>query len=240
MFKCYYNGGFFQGSDRMTERNKKVVSGVVIAAFILFCSFVGWFIGRPIIQFVGEPEKFRLWVELSGFWGMLAFVGMTVFQVIIAFVPGEPLEIGAGYAFGAVWGTILCIIGITIGSLIVFWLVRTFGVKLLEVFFTYEKIKSLKFLQNEKRLALITFFLFFLPGTPKDLITYFVGLTKIDLKRFLFIVAIARIPSVVTSTIGGSLLGSEKYLFAIIAFGVTLFISVIGWIIYNKISKNSK
>ena len=223
----------------MTERSKKIVSASVIIAFILFCSAVGWFIGRPLIQFVGEPEKFRAWVETSGMWGMVAFVGMTVFQVVIAFVPGEPLEIGAGYAFGAVWGTVLCIVGITIGSLIVFWLVRTFGVRLLEVFFTYEKIKSLKFLQNEKRLALITFFLFFLPGTPKDLLTYFVGLTKIDFKGFLFIVAIARIPSVITSTIGGSLLGSEKYILASIAFGVTLLISIVGWAVYNRISKKN-
>ena len=223
----------------MTDRSKKIISAGVIAAFILFCAAVGWFIGRPLIQFVGEPEKFRAWVNESGIWGMIAFVGMTVFQVIIAFVPGEPLEIGAGYAFGAFWGTLLCIIGITLGSLIVFWLVRTLGVRLLEVFFTYEKIKSLKFLQNEKRLALITFFLFFLPGTPKDLLTYFVGLTKIDFKGFLFIVAVARIPSVITSTIGGSLLGSERYILAVIAFGITLLISVIGWVIYNKISKKN-
>ncbi len=221
----------------MTEKHKKIISSCVIAAFILFCAAVGWLVGRPLIKFVGEPEHFRQWVEKSGLFGMLAFIGMTVFQVIIAFVPGEPLEIGAGYAFGAFLGTILCIIGITIGSLIVFLLVRTLGVKLLEVFFTYEKIKSLKFLQNEKKVSLLCFFLFFLPGTPKDLLTYFVGLTKIDFKSFLFIVAVARIPSIVTSTIGGSLLGSEKYFFAAIAFGVTLIISLIGWLIYNKISK---
>ena len=223
----------------MTDKQKKIISASVIVAFILFCAVVGWFIGRPLIKFVGEPEHFRAWVQKSGIWGMVAFVGMTVFQVVIAFVPGEPLEIGAGYAFGAFWGTILCVVGITIGSIIVFLLVRILGVKLLEVFFTYEKIKSLKFLQNERKLALVTFFLFFLPGTPKDLLTYFVGLTKIDLKGFLFIAAVARIPSVVTSTIGGSLLGSEKYIFAAIAFGATLLISVIGWIVYNRISKKN-
>ena len=223
----------------MTARQQKLLGAAALVIFLAFCAAAGWFIGRPLIQFVGEPEKFRAWVNESGIWGMIAFVGMTVFQVIIAFVPGEPLEIGAGYAFGAFWGTLLCIIGITLGSLIVFWLVRTLGVRLLEVFFTYEKIKSLKFLQNEKRLALITFFLFFLPGTPKDLLTYFVGLTKIDFKGFLFIVAVARIPSVITSTIGGSLLGSERYILAVIAFGITLLISVIGWVIYNKISKKN-
>ncbi len=221
----------------MTDKQKKIISGGVIAAFILFCGLVGWFVGRPLIRFVGQPELFRAWVAKSGIWGMLAFVGMTAFQVVIAFVPGEPLEIGAGYAFGAFWGTVLCAVGITIGSLIVFLLVRKLGIKLLEVFFTYEKIKSLKFLQNKKSLWLLCFFLFFLPGTPKDLLTYFVGLTKIDFKGFLFIVSVARLPSVITSTIGGSLLGSEKYIFAVIAFGVTLIISVVGWLVYNKITK---
>ncbi|MBR3908084.1 MAG: TVP38/TMEM64 family protein [Clostridia bacterium] len=222
----------------MSERSKKIVSASVIAVFILFCAAVGWFIGRPLIHFVGEPEKFRAWVSERGIWGMVAFVGMTIFQVIIAFVPGEPLEIGAGYAFGAFWGTVLCIVGITLGSIIVFLLVRTLGVKLLEVFFTYEKIKSLKFLQNEKKLTLITFFLFFLPGTPKDLLTYFVGLTDIKTKHFIIIATVARIPSLVTSTIGGSLLGVERYTFAIIVFAVTLVISIVGWFVYNRLSKD--
>lgn len=221
----------------ITEKQKKTISFCVILAFILFCAAVGWFIGRPMIQFVSDPEQFRLWVDKSGFWGRIAFVLMTVFQVVIAFVPGEPLEIGAGYAFGAIEGTLLCVIGITLGSFIVFKLVKKFGVRLVEVFFTYEKIKSVKFLQNEKRLAVLTFFIFFLPGTPKDLLTYFLGLTKIDNKRFLILASVARLPSVVTSTIGGSLLGTEKYIFAIIVFSVTLVLSLIGWLIYNYISK---
>jgi len=221
----------------ITEKQKKTISFCVILAFILFCAAVGWFIGRPMIQFVSDPEQFRLWVDKSGFWGRIAFVLMTVFQVVIAFVPGEPLEIGAGYAFGAIEGTLLCVIGITLGSFIVFKLVKKFGVRLVEVFFTYEKIKSVKFLQNEKRLAVLTFFIFFLPGTPKDLLTYFLGLTKIENKRFLILASVARLPSVVTSTIGGSLLGTEKYIFAIIVFSVTLVLSLIGWLIYNYISK---
>ncbi len=221
----------------ITEKQKKIISLCVILAFILFCSVVGWFIGRPIVRFVSDPEHFRNWVDESGLWGRIAFILMVTFQVIIAFVPGEPLEIGAGYAFGAIEGTILCIIGITLGSVIVFSLVRKFGVKLVEVFFTYEKIKSAKFLQNEKKLALITFLMFFLPGTPKDLLTYIIGLTNIQKRKFLAFASFARIPSVITSTIGGSLLGTKKYLFAIIVFSATLIISIVGWFIYNHINK---
>lgn len=220
----------------ITEKQKKTISFCVIIAFILFCCAVGWFIGRPMIQFISDPEQFKSWVNKSGLWGRVAFIFMTVFQVVIAFVPGEPLEIGAGYAFGAIEGTILCIIGITLGSLIVFGLVRKFGIKLVEVFFTFEKIKSSRILQNEKKLELLTFLMFFLPGTPKDLLTYILGLTKIQNKRFLLIVSVARIPSIITSTIGGSLLGTEKYIFAIVVFSVTLIISLIGWFLYNHIN----
>ena len=63
-----------------------------------------------MIEFVSEPEKFRLWVNSHGFFGKIAFVGMVFFQVVLALIPGEPLEIGAGYAFGAVEGTILTVI----------------------------------------------------------------------------------------------------------------------------------
>lgn len=223
----------------MTEKQKKIVSGIVIAAFIIFCIGVGWFVAWPLVKFAGDYDKFKDWVQSMGFYGKLAYIGITAFQVVIALVPGEPVEFVAGYAFGPVWGTVLCIIGITLGSVIVFFLVRKFGVKLLEVFFKEEKIKSLKFLQNEKRMALITFFLFFLPGTPKDLLTYFVGLTRINFKVFLFIASIARIPSILSSTIAGGFAGDDKYLYAGIAYVATLLLSGVGLIVYNRIRKNN-
>ena len=123
----------------ITEKQKKTISLCVIVTFILFCAAVGWFIGRPMIQFVSDPEKFRNWVNESGIWGRICFVLMVMFQVIVAFVPGEPLEIGAGYAFGTFEGTLLCIVGITLGSIIVFELVRKFGIKLVEVFLPLKK-----------------------------------------------------------------------------------------------------
>ncbi len=222
----------------ITEKQKKTISFCVILAFILFCAAVGWFIGKPMIEFVSDPEEFRAWVNQSGVLGRILFVLMVMFQVVIAFVPGEPLEIGAGYAFGVFEGTALSLLGITLGSLIVLALVRKFGIKLVEVFFTFEKIKSAKFMQNKKKLALITFLMFFLPGTPKDLLTYLLGLTNIENKKVLLIISVARIPSVITSTIGGSFLGSKKYIVAIIVFAATAVISLVGWVIYNRINKS--
>ena len=102
----------------ITDKKRKILSGMVIIAFLGFCFVVGWFVGKPMLRFVEDYEGFKAWIEQSGFMGRVYFVLMVIFQVIIALVPGEPLEIAAGFAFGAIEGTILCVIGITVGSII--------------------------------------------------------------------------------------------------------------------------
>ena len=225
-----------QERTQLTEAHKKKIYLFAIIVALIFIAAVGYLVGKPMVEFVREPERFRAWVDSSGFVSRVIFVGMVVFQLIIALIPGEPLEMGAGYAFGAVEGTILCIIGCVIGSALVFLFVRRFGVKLVEVFFPREKIRSLRFLQDSRRLNLLTFIVFFIPGTPKDLLSYFIGLTDMKLGTWLLITAVARIPSIVTSTVTGDALGLKDYQFALIAFGVTLALSLFGILVYRRLS----
>ena len=221
---------------QLTEAHKKKIYLFAIIVALIFIGAVGYLVGKPMVEFVREPERFRAWVDSSGFVSRVIFVGMVIFQLIIALIPGEPLEMGAGYAFGAWEGTILCIIGCVIGSALVFLFVRRFGVKLVEVFFPREKIRSLRFLQDSRRLNLLTFIVFFIPGTPKDLLSYFIGLTDMKLGTWLLITAVARIPSIVTSTVTGDALGLKDYQFALIAFGVTLALSLAGILVYRRLS----
>lgn len=225
-----------QERAQLTEAHKKKIYLFAIIVALIFIGAVGYLVGKPMVEFVREPERFRAWVDSSGFVSRVIFVGMVVFQLIIALIPGEPLEMGAGYAFGAVEGTLLCIIGCVIGSALVFLFVRRFGVKLVEVFFPREKIRSLRFLQDSRRLNLLTFIVFFIPGTPKDLLSYFIGLTDMKLGTWLCITAVARIPSIVTSTVTGDALGLKDYQFALIAFGVTLALSLLGILVYRRLS----
>lgn len=219
----------------MTEKKKKVLSIAAIAVFVIFMALVTWLVGGPIVEFAKQPEKFREWVEGYGSAGKLLFFGMMVLQTIVAFIPGEPMEIVAGYAFGTIPGTLLCIFGQAAGSILVFLFVRRFGVKLVEVFFSREKINSLKFLNDEKKLKAFVFFVFLMPGTPKDVLAYCVGLTKLALSEWIFISLFARIPAIITSTVGGNALGVGDHTFAVIVFAVTIAVSVAGYVVYNKI-----
>lgn len=226
--------------EHLTPKQKKWFGAGVVLIGMIFAALITVFVGGPMLRFVEDPALFRAWVDGHGIWGRIAFLGMVIFQVIFAIIPGEPLEIGAGYAFGVIEGTALCMMGTTLGGMMVFQLVRKFGIRLTEIFFPIEKIRSLWFLRTAKRRNWITFLVFFIPGTPKDLLCYFVGLTDMKYGTWVLISLIARMPSIVTSTVGGDALGEEQYLGAIIAFGVTAIISIGGVLIYRKLIKPKK
>lgn len=221
----------------LTEQQRKYIAGGGILLFLLLSAVIFVFAGKPLVQFVQEPEHFRAWVDEQGVMAPIAFLGMMILQIVVAVIPGEPLEIAAGYAFGAVEGTLLCVIGAFVGRAAVFLLVRRFGTRAVEVFFPLEKLNDLKFLQNKRRMTGWVFFLFFLPGTPKDVLCYFVGLTDLPLRSWLLIAAVAPFPSIITSTIGGNALGMGDYSFALLVFAVTLAISGLGLLAYRAVSQ---
>ena len=218
-------------------RGQKIAAIVSIAVFVAMLVLLTIFVGGPLVKTIRDPAAFRAWIDARGFWGKVIFIGLLVLQVVIAFIPGEPFELAAGYAFGAVWGTILVWIGLALGTTLVFLFVRKVGVKAVEVFFPRERINSMKYLRDEKALNAAAFVLFLIPGTPKDLLTYFAGLTKIRLMPWIVLTSIARIPSIVTSTISGNALGLQNYTFAIILYSATALVSGICIFFYQRAQK---
>lgn len=220
-----------------TDKHKKIISIIGLVVFISIILILGFTVGAKIVTLAKTPEKFRLWVNSTGFFGKFIMIGISAFQIIVAVVPGEPIEIAAGYAFGWIEGAILCLIGSLLGQAIVFLFTKKFGMDFVQIFMKKEKLNKFEFLRNKDKLYSSIFFIFLIPGTPKDVISYVAGITPIKLIPFLLISTIARIPSVISSTIGGGFLGTKNYKMAIIVFAVTLVISLICFFIYKKYEK---
>ena len=211
---------------------------LILVVSILIILAVCYFIGKPLLEFVSEPEAFRVWVQSKGLLGVLVFMILNILQVILAIIPGGPFEVGAGYAFGVIPGTILCDIAMSIGGVINFLLVRKFGMKFIELFTTREKIESVKFLKANKKSEMLLFLFFLLPGTPKDLMCYVVGLSNITLSKWIIINLVGRLPAILLSAMGGSALGKQKYEIFIIAIVVLLVLYLIGSYLYSKHNKS--
>ena len=70
----------------MTEKRRKQLYGLSIAVFILFCFFVTWYVGVPMVHFAENPEQFRAWVDSFGCWSRVIFLGMVVLQVLLLII----------------------------------------------------------------------------------------------------------------------------------------------------------
>lgn len=199
----------------------------IIIAAVLICAAA-----YPLVAYFNNPEKLQEFISSFGIFGILILLILQILQIIVAIIPGEVIEFVSGALFGAFGGYILCTSGIIIGQWLIFKIMRTRGstfVKAMGV-----KLEKYRFVNNERKLRVITFILYFIPGTPKDLLTYVIPMTKMGLKEFLVISTVARIPSVLSSTFAGAAFGDGDILKMIIIYAAIIVVSITGILIHNK------
>ncbi len=220
-------------SPSMKKSRASLILSIVSAVFLGLTAlmiFLMW-------DYIKEPMRLRDAIGDHYVIGALCLVLISAVQVIVALVPGEFVEIAAGYMFGGLWGALLCLAGIVLGSCVTILLVRRFGSKFVYVFYPKEKINALPILNNPAKRNLLTFIIFVIPGTPKDLFTYAIGLTDMSIPLYIALTTFARFPSVITSTMTGNAAGEKNYLLAIVFLVITLIISGTGLLIYRCIAR---
>ena len=219
--------------EKQKERKARAAAIIVIliAAGLVFCAVYA----DGLKRLATDPAFARDWIRARQPYGALVYCLASIVQIFVAVIPGEPLELAAGYAFGALPGTLLCLLAEGIGSVLVLTLVRRYGHRIARLFFSEEKLESLSFLHYSPKRLLLFAVIFIMPGTPKDLLCYFGGLTDIELAKLFIICSVGRIPAVVTSTLGGGAIGDERYVLAVAVFAVTAVLSVAGIAAYNVI-----
>ena len=218
------------------KKHRLIIAVLSVLAVLLLLAGLARLIGPPLMDAVRNKESFRLWIDAQGPWKYLIMVGIMTAQIIVALVPGAPVEMAAGYAFGLWGGVGLCLIGTAIGNAIVILLTRVFGMRMVRLFMDDDKILALtqKLTREQKRMDLMVFVLFLIPGTPKDLMTYVAGLLPIPLARYLILTSTARIPSMIGNALGGSMLGRQNYRAAMITMAVVVLISLIVFCVYRN------
>ena len=193
--------------DKKTKLKIFKVSLFIIVVIILTVITVYLF---PVMKNLSTKEgqiAFKEKVTNSGIYGILLLFLIQIIQIFLFILPGEPIEILAGMCYGWFWGTVFIMISSAFIATLIFMLVRKIGKQFVYDFSDEEKIKKLEesnMFQKPEKLELILFILFLIPGTPKDLLTYLAGLLPVRLSRFIVLSTIARIPSIVTSTIAGA------------------------------------
>ena len=191
---------FHEKERREVKHYSKKVAATLLAVVSLISvilAVAGFFWMRSRF---GDHNLLRAWVSEHPLLGALAMVTVTAVQVVVALMPGELIEVAAGYIFGAWLGALLCLVGMAIGSVVAILLARKFGRRLVESLYPSEKLDALPILREPKKRNATVALLFLIPGTPKDLLTYLVGLTKMSIPHYLALTLLCRFPSVIMST----------------------------------------
>lgn len=223
---------------RRRALRRRVLTGLVTAASItaLLC----WEYLPGLLAWLADARAVRAFVSEHAFVSRLAMLGINIVQVLLAFLPGEPVELASGYAFGFWEGTALCLVASGLATSMIYWATRRWGWKLVGLFFDRSLFDRFSWLKSAKRLELIMFIVFLIPGTPKDFLTYFAGLTNMRFLPVVLIATFGRIPSIVTSTIAASAVGSGNWPLVACTLVASAFLLAVGGLMCRRLRSRTR
>lgn len=102
--------------DKRYIRKRKIWGGISVGVLLALLVFLTIFLTNWFREFSDTSEDFQAYIDSFGAYGMLVGLGIQMLQVVVALIPGEAVEIGLGYAFGAFEGTLICYAGVAIAS----------------------------------------------------------------------------------------------------------------------------
>lgn len=213
---------------------KALLRFVFLAVLIALTVFLSYKFG--IIDFFLNEEKIKKFIQSLGPFGFAGFILIQAFQVIAAPIPGEITGLLGGYLYGTFIGMILSTIGLTLGSVIAFLLGRLLGKPFVERVVDPVILNKFDYLLHHKG-AFLVFFLFLIPGFPKDYLSYFLGLSRLSLFEFTAIAGVGRLLGTVLLSLGGNYIRHQEYMKFFTLSGIAILIMLIVWLFKEKIER---
>ncbi len=212
---------------------RRVFGGLVAVGAVVALLCRGYLPG--LLAWLADAHAVRAFVSEHALVSRLTMLGINIAQVVLAFLPGEPVELASGYAFGFWEGTALCLVASGLATSAIYWATRRWGWRLVGLFFDRSLFDRFSWLKSTKRLEFVMLIVFLIPGTPKDFLTYFAGLTNMRFASVVLIATFGRIPSIVTSTIAASAVGSGNWSLAACALVASMFLLAAGGLMCHRL-----
>ncbi len=221
------------------ERNMAIIRLILTVLVFIACIVITIKV-LPIVSKLSD-ENYRVYfkekVNAMGFKGVIFVLLLQILQIVVAVIPGQPMEIVSGMLYGPIGGIFVCLVGIFIGTAIVFYLVRKLGTDFMQLFFSPEKIDSIKnskIFKNSAKFEFIMLIIFVIPMMPKDIFIYLGGISPVRPKRFLAIATLARIPGLFLTVYMGNRISNGNFSMVVVLIAIILIIAAIGYFIYSR------
>lgn len=212
----------------------KFIGLLAFVAIVLLIVFFAW----PYIADVfseGGVDRLVERVRNAGPAGVFVLLGMQFLQIVVAFIPGEVVQLAAGLMYGPFFGALIVLVGCFFSSALIYKLVHALGAPFVQGMVSTEHLEKFRKFEESGKLDIVVFVLFLIPGMPKDVFTYIVPLTNMPIKRFLALTTIGRIPGVLASTYAAHGLAEGEIVGPIVVIAVVVVIAIVAIVFRNKI-----
>ena len=147
----------------------------------------------PLVAQLGaDTQSLRGWIEPLGPLAPVAFVLLNVAQIVVAPIPGYPVQVLGGVLFGFIPGAIYTVGGMTAGGVLAAWLVRRLGRPWLEKRVGAERLEHWTQIGHVN--SFWTWWLVLLIPFFGDLPYFAAGLSRIRLRTFALAILCSRGP----------------------------------------------
>lgn len=204
----------------MRKLDKTTIAGpVIFGLVILLIIYILFPLG--LVKYFTDRSELTTVITEQRTYAAFIFIGLQILQVIAAPLPGEITGFVGGIAFGAVRGILYSTIGLAIGSWLAFVLARIAGRPVVEKFIKPETIKRYDYVMKHRG-KFLAFLMFLIPGFPKDILCYILGLGHMGHRDFLLVSTTGRLFGTVLLTIAGDFLRDEQYAAFFTVLGISI------------------
>ncbi|MBQ9016438.1 MAG: TVP38/TMEM64 family protein [Firmicutes bacterium] len=226
-----------QNKKQLRRQRFKMFSAIVklaiLAVLILgIPAYLLFFDHEFLDQFTSIQDIYAFFIRYRS-QSILIYLGLQILQIVICIIPGQALQLAAGYVFHFWLGLLLSVAGAALGTIVTYYLAKILGHDAMHMIFGEERIHSTLEKLNSNRGMSIVFLIYLIPGVPKDLFAYAAGLSEMKLKPFLILSLSGRIPGMMGSLLIGHQIQMGGYKAAALIGGIAVVLFLLG-LIFRK------
>ena len=226
--------------ERRYEIFRIIIEVILLSAIAAGVSFITIKYFPYFLELSKDEAKRNEFVNNIKGYGPASFfiiLGLQVFQVIFMIIPSGPIVIASGMVLNPYLAVLVCLLGQTIGGIIVYLLVKLLGYNFLALFVNPNKIKNSKLFGNKTQTEVMMFGYLMIPALPKDIVAFIAPFTKVNVWEFSLINFVARIPMTIVSVLMGTAFVSGNYVMAIVLACLSGLCALLCFIFNKKIVK---
>lgn len=170
--------------------SRKIINTISIVGILISIALTIYFFNLGVFK---DINVLRGLVGDSIILGPIIFILLQILQVVIPIIPGGISSAAGVLIFGPFAGFIYNYVGICIGSIIIFLLGRRYGKPfILSMISDKTYNKYIGWLDNQSRFEKLFALAIFLPVAPDDALCLMAGLTNISVKKYVWIILLAK------------------------------------------------